>query len=217
MPISDALRKEYKKAAKLTDKQIEESVGKLNLQDEAGLARAAVVSAQGSVRQIMVDMLIISARYNEVASKTKKDARETVPPEEIKRDREILESMIADEYHLTNPFGKQEGKAETVNKILSGTIRPDSFGRAGLMSTEHTLQLHAQDGTPHTVVSHGTLKFKGTGLAKFKKSGAVRWRDLTGEYRTTHTYVYRDERWQLAASQMTQVPTEGQFNFIGED
>jgi len=214
--LTDHVRQEYKQAASLTDKQIEEALGEMAVPRTAALAPEAATTAQSALRELMVDLLIISARYNEVSRKTKKDARQVVAPDELQRDREALEAVIADEYHLTNPFGKSEGKQETINKILSGTIRPDSFGQGGFKSPEHTLQVHAIAGRPHTAVSHGRLIFKGAGSVKFKKSGAVRWRDLTGEYRTTHTYIFRDGRWQVTASQMTQLPEKQTFAFVGE-
>ena len=215
MKLSDDLRKEYMKAGKLNDKQIADALGTINV-PETGAKATAVAAAEDGVRELLVDLMVISARYNEAARASKKDAREIIPADELARDREVLEAMIGPEYHLANPFGKSEGRDETINKFLSGTIRPDAFGQAGFKSSEHTLQVHADDGNPHTAVSHGRLKFKGKGAVEYKESGRVRWLDLTGEYRTTHTFIYRDGRWQITASQMTKIPDKAAFNFVGE-
>jgi hypothetical protein len=219
MALDDNLREEYKKAAKVSDKQVEQAVGQPEVPEAVArrLRRPAVALAQDGVRQLMADALIISARYNEVNRANKgKDAREIVPGDALNRDRELLGAMIADEYRLTNPFGKSEGKAETINKILSGTIRPEMLGAGGFESPDHELQVHADGDQPHTAVSHGRLVMKGRGLAEFKKTGSKRWRKLDGEYRTTHTFVFRDARWQLTASAMTQIPPDLDFVFVGE-
>jgi hypothetical protein len=220
MPLTDDQRREYMRLAGLTDKQIEESIGDFPV-DKLSISLAKIPptkadSAAKAVRQLQADATIISAKYNRIQGDAKRDAREVTAAAELTNDRKLLDELIGDDYRLVNPFGKSEGKAETINKILSGTIKPETFGVGGFEARETSLKVHGEKD-PHTVVLHGRFFMKGAGLAKFKKSGAVRWRNLTGEYRSTHTFVLRDGRWQMTATHMTQVPQEPDFVFVGEN
>jgi hypothetical protein len=49
---------------------------------------------------------------------------------------------------------------------------------------------------------------KGSVSVRYVDTGAVRRRDISGVYHTTHTYVYRDGRWQLSSSHMTKDATD---------
>jgi hypothetical protein len=218
MPLDENQRREYLEQAGVTDEQIEQAVGPVRVSEVTARATrhtaADVREAEAGVRQLIADVTIISAKYDEISRRTKQDAREVADSNELARDRALLEEMIGDEYRLMNPFGKAEGKEETINKILSGTIRPDTFGRGGFASSEHELQLHGAE-RPNTAISVGTFTMRGSGLAQFP-TGAVRWRNLSGTYRTTHTFSFREDRWQITASHLTQVPAKSDFVFVGE-
>jgi hypothetical protein len=218
MAMEQELRRRYMEQAGLTEQQLEESLGLVTVAPAAvrvaGVTNRQVEAARQGVRRLMADVTILQAKYSTIARTADRDAREVTVDTELATDRGHLEMMIADEYRLTNPFGKTEGKAETINKILSGTIRPDNFGRDGFETTETEIQVHGT-GRIDTVVLCGSLVMRGAGLAAFR-TGEIRWRDLTGTYRTTHSFVLRDGRWQEAAAQMTMVPPEQDFVFVGE-
>jgi len=165
--------------------------------------------------QVQADTVIISAKYNAISRTARRDARVVATADDLETDRQLLDELIADEYRLTNPFGKIEGKAETINKVLSGTIRPETFGTGGFEALETQLQVHG-DGKPAMVVLHGRFYMRGSGLIRSTRTGKRRWRDLTGQYRTTHAFILRGGRWMISASQMTRVPEEPTFVFKGE-
>jgi hypothetical protein len=218
MSMPDELRRSYMDAARMTDQQVEESIGRVTIAAEnerlSTASRQNLEAARDGVRQVMVDVTIIQAKYCAIQEEAGRDAREVTSPEELERDRELLNLMIADEYRLTNPFGKAEGKAETINKILSGTIRPQVWGRDGFEALETEVQVLGSEPI-ETVVLYGTFFMRGAGLAAFR-TGETAWRDLTGRYRTTHSFVFRDGRWQETAAQMTALPDEPEFLFVGE-
>jgi hypothetical protein len=219
MPMREKLRSEYMKRAGVTPAQLEESLGQfavaeLNVQ-ATGLDPADIEAARVSVRQVQADAVIISAKYNEMSRTSRRDAREMATAEELATDRQLLDELIADEYRLTNPFGKSEGKGETINKVLSGTIRPEAFGRGAFEALETQLQIHGV-GKPEAVVLQGRFYMRGSGLVQYARSGKRGWRKLTGQYRTTHAFILRDGRWMITASQMTRVPAEPTFVFEGE-
>jgi hypothetical protein len=206
------------KQAGLTAKQLEESLGRFNVSkinvQATGFKAAHVEAARVAVRQLQEHAVIISAKYNTMSRNARRDAREVATKEELATDRQLLDELVVDEYRMTNPFGKIEGKTETINKVLSGTIRPDAFGSGGFEALETLLQMHGDD-QPNSVVLQGRFFFGGSGLVKFK-GGRQAWRKLTGEYRTTHTFAFRDGRWKMTASQMTRVPDDPPFLFVGE-
>lgn len=219
MPMHEELRREYMQRAGVSPAQLEESLGhfavmELNAQ-ASDLDAADVEVARMSVRQVQADAVIISAKYNEMQRTSRRDAREMATADELATDRSLLDELIADEYRLTNPFGKNEGKTEAINKVLSGTIRPEVFGRGGYEALETRLQIHGI-GKPATVVLQGRFFMRGSGLVQYTRSGKRGWRDLTGQYRTTHAFIFRDGRWMMSASQMTRVPEEPTFVFEGE-
>jgi hypothetical protein len=219
MPMRDEQRREYMQRAEMTPQQLEESLGHFAVMEinarSSGLVAGDVEAARLGVRQVQADAVIISAKYNQLQRTSRKDAREVATAAELAADRQLLDELIADEYRLTNPFGKNEGKGEAINKVLSGTIRPDFFGNGGYEAIETRLQVHGI-GKPATVVLQGRFYMKGRGLVQYTRSGNRGWRDLTGEYRTTHAFIFRDERWMISTSQMTRVPKEPTFVFEGE-
>ena len=127
MTMPDELRRQYMEQAGMTDQQLEESIGPVAVARQAPQRSRSYQrrgGGQDAVRQLMADVTIIQAKYNEISRRADRDAREVTSESELATDRELLSQMIADEYRLTNPFGKTEGKPETINKILSGTNPP---------------------------------------------------------------------------------------------
>jgi Domain of unknown function (DUF4440) len=218
MSMDENRRREYKRQAGVTDAQLDQAIGAAKVSktsaDASGLAAADIGTAEQEVRQLIEDVTVISARYSELSKSSKKDAREVAAAAELNRDRALLQQLIGDDYRLATPFGTTQSKQEVIEAILSGTIRPQTWGRGGFESTEHELQVHGK-GKPHAVVSTGTLSMKGSGLVEHE-SGARRWRDLSGTYQTTHTYSLRDDHWELTASHMTKAPPKVGFTFVGE-
>jgi hypothetical protein len=74
----------------------------------------------------------------------------------------------------------------------------------GFQTMDDELQVH---GT--AAVMTATQNMRGTLLVQDPQTGAVRERDVTGTYRITNTYIYRDGRWQLTASHMSEVASSG--------
>jgi hypothetical protein len=143
---------------------------------------------------------IFALKYNNLAMKTGKDARLSVAKEELQNDRAALEQCFAEEFSFKDPFGVTGNRQATIDNILSGKIRKDAF-----VTTGETLQIHGD-----VIVSTGSFKMKGSMRVKYP-SGAIRRRDISGTYLSTHTYIERDGRLQLAASQLTLQPEPKPF------
>jgi hypothetical protein len=165
----------------------------------SGLNAVQIEGIQTALRSVVQRCTLISIRYNQAAIDTGKDARLSVDREQLARDQAELESLFADEFRFVDPFGVVGNKQSTILNILTGKIRRDSFE-----STDTTLELYGR-GT--TAISKGTFEMKGSVRVRSIKTQKTNRRDISGVYHTTHTYVFRDERWQLAASQLTKDPT----------
>jgi Domain of unknown function (DUF4440) len=215
MALSTDRRRELQKQTGLTDQQLKETVGEFTVDaasaKASGLSKVQADSTRNALRQVVTDCTLISAKYNEVATRTNQDARTVVPAKEVAADRAALESLFAEEYRFTDPNGNVGDRDKTIDAILSGRVRKEGFGRKGFLTTEETLQLHGK-----TAVSSGSFHMRGSGIARNLTTGAETRRSRTGTYRTTHTYVQRDGRWQLAASQMTQLPTRKTVAFVDD-
>lgn len=57
----------------------------------------------------------------------------------------------------------------------------------------------------------------GHGEARKTATGEIYEQDLAGTYRTTHTFVHREERRQYTASQMTKIPEDQDFDFVADE
>jgi hypothetical protein len=166
-----------------------------------GLKASEMQAAVEEVRSLNSRCPFIADKYNTAAISTGKDARQSFPAAEVARDRAELEDLFAPEYRFVDPFGVVGTRETTIENIMSGKIRKDSF-----LTTAETLQIHGD-----TIVSTGTFKMKGSMKVTFIKSGAVRTRDIGGVYQTTHTYVRTNGKLRLVASQLTKPPEPKTF------
>jgi len=168
-----------------------------------GLPAAVVRTARNAVRIINEECGDISMKYNAAALKTEDDARKSFDKSEVEKDRAVLESLFAVDYNFVDPFGVVGDRDSTITAILSGKIRKNSF-----RTTAEALQIHDKG---KTIVSTGKFKMKGTVKVRFRDTGAIRDRDISGTYLSTHTYVTRNGRLQLASSQLTLQPEPKEF------
>jgi len=190
----------------LTPEQIDSTIGAFKVSPESaqrnGLAAEQIEAAQAGIRQLVMDCTLMSVKYNDLVSQTKRDARLALDPAEVERDRAALERLFADEYRFVDPFGVVGTKQSTIENIQMGKIRREGFGKEGFETQADTLEVYG-----NTAISKGTFAMRGSVGVRFTESGAVRRRDISGVYHTTHTYIFRDERWQLAASHVTKDPS----------
>ncbi len=204
MALSLEKRTEYMRRANLTDEQLKETTGKFAINPANAQAsessEAVMAEAAASANLVAEECTVMSAYYNQLATETDRDARQVAEQSRVEEDRAVLESLFADEYRFTDPRGNVGDKAKTIDVILSGKVRRAGFGKAGFLTTKNEVQVHSNG---ESVVSIGQFTMRGTGLARNVKTGEIAQRSRSGTYRTTHTYVFRDKRWQLAASQMT--------------
>jgi hypothetical protein len=163
-----------------------------------GVSKIMVRKAQDAMMAINRRCVLTSVKYNAVALKTGEDARNSFDKAEVAKDRATLENLFAKEYNFVDPFGVVGTRDSTVEAILSGKVRKDSF-----RTTAEALQILDKG---NVIVSTGKFKMKGTVKVRFTASGEIRDRDISGTYLSTHTYVRRDGRLQLAASQLTLQP-----------
>lgn len=163
-----------------------------------GVPAAVVRTARNAMMAVNQECVLTSAKYNAVALKTGDDARKAFSKEEVAKDRAALERIFAEDYNFVDPFGVVGTRDSTIEAILSGKIRKDSF-----RTTAEALQIHDKG---NTIVSTGKFNTKAKVKVRFKDSGAVRDRDISGTYLSTHTYVNRDGRLQLASSHLTLQP-----------
>lgn len=193
----------YMKRAGLTTTMINQTIGKITIDrmsaQASGLSKSAVEGARSGIQNSMVACTTISAMYNSLRETAQRDPREIVDRAELAADTAILEQLFAKEYRLTDPAGNVGDRQKSIDAILSGKIQKRTFGRGGFESTESVLQIH---GTTATLT--GEFKMRATQLARNKKTRAVERLARDGTFRSMHTYVFRDDRWQLAASQLTQ-------------
>lgn len=101
----------------------------------------------------------------------------------VGRDIAILDALVSSGYTHTNPLGEVFSKEQIAGAIQSGTLDVESY-----------------DTDDVTVRVFGDAAVV-TGRARVK--GRLREQDITGQYRYTRTYVKQDERWQVAATQLT--------------
>jgi hypothetical protein len=216
MPMQDRQRQEGLRIAGVSQQQIEEAIGSFPLDQGSiralGLSRDDAEAVRDEVRQVAADAAIIAAKYNAIARRTNRNITAEVSEDEIAADRAHLEELLADEYRFLNPFGNIEGKRRTIDVILNGRILYSGYGSGGFESMEESLQVHGD-----TAILVSSFRMGGSGEARKVRTGEVYEQDLAGTYRTTHTYVRRDGRWQYATSQMTAIPEEREFVFVADE
>jgi len=217
VPFSVEKRAEYLRRANLTEEQLRETTGTFAINAVnariSGASDKARSDAAAAVSAVAEECTVISAFYNQLATETDQDARRVAEQSRLDEDRAALEALIADEYRFTDPRGNVGDKAKTIDVILSGKVRKAGFGKAGFLTTKNEVQVHANG---ESVVSIGEFTMRGTGLARHTRTGEVAQRNRSGTYRTTHTFILRDKRWQLAASQMTREKPESQADLEWE-
>jgi len=200
-------RRRYQDRAGLTDDQVRKTVGEFTVNlattQDGGLADAYVEDVRAAVRDIVTDVTLISAAYNQLALTTDGDARDAANPDELASDREVLEAAFTPNYRLTDPAGTVNNREKTLETILSGKIRKDTFGVGGLETLQEEFIVRGQ-----TAVSVGVFRMNATQMAMSVSTGEQRRLRRDGTFRSTHTYVYENDRWRLAASQLTQVPDD---------
>lgn len=152
------------------------------------------------VRQVLVDLLLISAKYNDIAKATGKDARDSVDKAELERDSATLSNLLAQEYNLVDPYGNIHSRDATGNAVLAGAVQWDKIGKGGFETLDDTIKVYSD-----TAVWVGTINMKGSMKTK-TSAGATRKKDISGLYRQTHTFAKREGRWVLTSTHMTQVP-----------
>lgn len=196
-------RREYMKLAGLTPTMIKQTVGTITLDpmsvQASGLAAEVAEGAQAAIESSAEDCTTISAMYNSVAQTSLQDPRNIVERANLLADTSLLNQLFADEYQLTDSAGNVGDKQKTIDAILSGKIQKKTFGKGGFESTDGVLKVN---GT--TAVLSGEFKMQATQLARNTKTGAIKRQPRNGTFRSTHTYIFRDDRWQLAASQLTE-------------
>jgi hypothetical protein len=203
-------RRRYQDRAGITDEQVRQSIGgftvNLATTQDSGLADAFVEDVRAAVQGIVTDVTLISAAYNQLALDTDGDARDAANPDELAIDREMLEAAITPNFRLTDPAGNVGNREKTLEAILSGKIRKDTFGPGGFETLQEEFIVRGQ-----TAVSVGIFRMHATQMAMSVSTGEERRRRRDGTFRSTHTYVYENDRWRLAASQLTQLPDDVVF------
>ncbi len=196
-------RREYMKLAGLTPTMIKQTVGTITLDpmsvQASGLSAEVAQEALTAIETSTEDCTTISAMYNTVGQTSLQDPRDVVERANLLADTALLDQLFADEYQLTDSAGNVGDKQKTIDAILSGKIQKKTFGRGGFESSDGVLQVH---GT--TSILSGEFKMKATQLARNTKTGEIKRQPRNGTFRSTHTYIFRDDRWQLAASQLTE-------------
>src|SRR5262249_45002164 len=216
MPISDQQRRRIQEQAGLTDAQVEEAIGTFSVHEESarasGLSREDSEAVRREVRQVGADAALIAAKHNKIAQRTARNPLSEVSQQEIDAERAHLESILADQNNFINTLGNIAGQKPTMAALLNGSILYNPYGGGGLEATEGSLQIHGD-----TAVLISAFRMRGQGQARRTRSGEIYEQNLDGTYRTTHTFVRRDGRWQYTASQMTQIPEEMDFVFVADE
>lgn len=103
-----------------------------------------------------------------------------------RRDGAFLEQLYADDYLFTDQDGVVWTKAQDIGNATSGALRFDAFRL-------EDLKVHPLGEVAAVVTGANTIK------ASFKG------KDISGTYRFSDTFVKRDGRWQVVATQSTLV------------
>jgi hypothetical protein len=205
VPMTDEQRTEYLERAGVSRQQIDETVGELPIHAEtlraSNVTPAQAEQARAAIHQVLADAAIITAKYNAlVAASTTADASE------VDRDRRQLGELFADEYTLMNPFGEEQDKAHVVEAMVRGMIHYDGMGRAGFEAHAQSLRVYGD-----SAVVIGDYQMRASSEAQNAQTGEAYQQDISGNYRITNNYVFRDNRWQAASTQMTQQPVQPAF------
>lgn len=149
------------------------------------------------VRGVYAEFMAVTDKYIMRRDKERAEIDEAT----IAQDRAVLERLIADDYQFVDPFGKVYDKKAEIDKILSRRITFDQFE-----ITEDNLRIKDS-----TAVTTGIFTIKGGMPVRFKESGVVRQMDMSGSYRSTHTFMKRGRVWQVVTSHISKVPEDLKF------
>lgn len=100
-----------------------------------------------------------------------------------KKDTGPLESMLADDWTLTNPVGQVVGKEQFIDKVKDGTFKIDTG-----QYTDVKVRVYGD-----AAVVTGRVNIQGN------------WgdSDVSGDYAFTDTFIKHDGKWQEVAGQVT--------------
>jgi hypothetical protein len=90
---------------------------------------------------------------------------------------------------------------QTIDAIMSGKLRKDSFGRGGFETQLDDIEVYGD-----TATAFGRFVMAASQLARNRRTGEVVRRRRTGTFHTTHTWVRTDGRWRMAATHLTLRP-----------
>jgi Domain of unknown function (DUF4440) len=208
MSVGKQQRSQDEKWADLTREDLDRTIGDFTVEKQGaraqGLTEEQIAEARAAIKKLVADATAISDKYIKVkgvAKRIGKTIEELVDPVEVAEDRALLNHIVGDEYRLVAPHGEIVGKQRCVDRIMTGAIRPQALGRDGFETTEEVLQVHG-----NVAVYTGTFSMQGKWLTEDERTGEITEKLREFTYRTMHTYTFRDGRWQLTASQMTDAP-----------
>jgi len=162
------------------------------------LSESEIATLQDEVRQVYQEFERLSNKYNTVQQVTSGPTRAAT---EIEQDRAELDRMVADDYVFVDPFGHVYDKQRMISQVLDGNVAFDEF-----RTDQEELRI-MPDG--NHAVSSGVFYMKGNVKVRYKTSGRMGRRDISGLYRTTHSFAKRDDgSWVVVASHMTKEPEE---------
>jgi ketosteroid isomerase-like protein len=101
-----------------------------------------------------------------------------------KRDTAFLERHLSDDYVSTFPDGTVLDKRGEIESVKSGAV---AFTE---IPSEMEVRIY---GEAAVITGWSTIKAK------------VKGQDVSGEYRFTHVWIKRSDRWQVVASQVTRI------------
>lgn len=109
------------------------------------------------------------------------------------KDAETARRIVADDAVLVYPDGTSGTKADEVRTIESGAITADEWEM--LESKVTVIDADAAFITGRSIIKNG----------KYKDPNQKRPIDISGQYRFLDVYAKRDGRWQVVASQATNI------------
>ncbi|GGM54587.1 hypothetical protein GCM10012275_27170 [Longimycelium tulufanense] len=205
MPVERKQQHRDTEWTSLSSEALERAIGDFTVDSgvtpDSGVTAEQVAEVRQAIKKLVAKAATISDKYIKIKDFAKKSGRsfeELVDPEEFSADRAVLNRIVADEYRLVAPHGEIVGKEKCINRMLHGAIRPQSLGPDGFETTEDTLQVHG-----NTAVSVGTFRMKGKWLTEHEATGEITEEVREFSYRTMHSFTFRNGRWQITASQMT--------------
>jgi ketosteroid isomerase-like protein len=101
-----------------------------------------------------------------------------------KRDTAFLERYLSDDYVSTFPDGTVLDKKGEIESVKSGAV---AFTE---IPSEMKVRIY---GEAAVITGRSTIKAK------------VKGQDVSGEYRFTHMWIKRSDRWEVVASQVTRI------------